>query len=59
LNEPQVYCVDKGKDHKPYEYGVKDSVVSTAKRGIILAVVNHEENVYDSHTLPGVLNTAQ
>lgn len=33
--------------------------MSTAKQGIILAAVNHEENLYDSHTLPGVLNTAQ
>jgi transposase, IS5 family len=59
LHEPQVYCVAKGKDHKPYEYGAKASVASTAQRGIILAAVNHEENVYDSHTLPGVLNAAQ
>jgi len=59
LHEPQVYCVAKGKDHKQYEYGAKASVVSTAQRGIILAAVHHEENVYDGHTLPGVLNQAQ
>lgn len=59
LHEPQVYCVAKGKDHKPYEYGAKASIVSTAQRGIILSAVNHPENVYDSHTLPSVLNTAQ
>lgn len=59
LHEPQVYCVAKGKDHKQYEYGAKASVASTAQRGIILAAVNHPENVYDGHTLPGVLNKAR
>ena len=29
LHEPDIYCVGKGKDHKPYEYGRKASVVST------------------------------
>jgi len=23
LHEPAVYCIGKGKDHKPYEYGTK------------------------------------
>lgn len=58
LHEPQVYCIAKGKDHKPYEYGAKASVVSTAKEGIILAAVHHEAPIHDSHTLPEVLNRA-
>ena len=58
LHEPQVYCIGKGKDHKAYEYGAKASVVSTAKRGIILAAVNHQRNVHDSHTLPEVIGKA-
>ena len=29
LHEPDVYCVGKRKDHKPYEYGRKASVVAT------------------------------
>ena len=56
LHEPQVYCVAKGKDHKPYEYGAKASVVSTAKDGIILAAVHHDTPIHDSHTLPEVLD---
>ena len=56
LHERQVYCIGKGKDHKAYEYGAKASVVSTAKRGIIVAAVSHERNVHDSHTLPVVLD---
>jgi IS5 family transposase len=58
LHEPQVYCIAKGKDHKPYEYGSKASVVSTAKRGIILAAVSHEQPVHDTHTLDEVLDKA-
>ena len=35
LHEPDVYCVGKGKDHKPYEYGCKASLVSTVKSQVI------------------------
>ena len=35
LHEPDVYCIGKGKDHKPYEYGNKVSVAATAKSNII------------------------
>jgi IS5 family transposase len=58
LHEPQVYCIAKGKDHKPYEYGSKASVVSTATRGIILAAVSHAQPVHDTHTLEEVLDKA-
>lgn len=58
LHEPQVYCIAKGKDHKPYEYGAKASVVSTAKDGIILAAVHHDKPIHDGHTLPEVLERA-
>ncbi|MFT4585270.1 MAG: IS5 family transposase [Gammaproteobacteria bacterium] len=58
LHERQVYCIAKGKDHKPYEYGSKASVVSTAKRGIILAAVSHAQPVHDTHTLDEVLDEA-
>jgi hypothetical protein len=44
LHEPQVYCVAKGKDHKPYEYGAKASLVTTAQGGIILSAVSHATN---------------
>ena len=55
LHEPQVYCMAKGKDHKAYEYGSKATIVSTAKRGIIVAAVSHETNQHDSHCLEEVL----
>ncbi|MCP5246445.1 MAG: IS5 family transposase [Burkholderiales bacterium] len=55
LHEPQVYCVAKGKDHKQYEYGSKASIACTARNNIIVGVVNHEQNLHDSHTLPEIL----
>ena len=55
LHEPQVYCVGKGKDHKQYEYGSKASIASTAKGNLIVGVVNHEQNLHDSYTLPEIL----
>lgn len=56
LHEPDVYCIGKGKDHKPYEYGNKVSVAATAKSNIIVGVVSHERNCHDNHTLPEVLS---
>ena len=58
LHEPQVYCIAKGKDHKPYEYGTKASIVSTATDGIILAVQSHANNVHDSKTFSTVIDNA-
>ena len=54
-HEPAVYCIAKGKDHKPYEYGNKVSIAATAKTNIIVGVASHERNLHDSKTLPDVL----
>ena len=59
LHEPDVYCVAKGKDHKPYEYGRKASVVSTLKSQVIVGVESHDENSHDSKTLQSALSFAQ
>lgn len=56
LHEPDVYCIGKGKDHKPYEYGNKVSVAATSKTNIIVGVVSHEHNIHDNHSLPEVLD---
>lgn len=58
LHESQIYCVAKGKDHKPYEYGTKASIVATADEGIILSAVSHAENIHDSKTLDEVISKA-
>ena len=58
LHEPDVYCVGKGKDHKPYEYGRKASVVSTKDSQVIIGVVSHDRHVHDSKTLCEALSEA-
>ena len=58
LHEPEVYCVGKGKDHKPYEYGRKASVVSTVDSQVIVGVESHDEHTHDSKTLKLALSVA-
>ena len=59
LHEPDVYCVGKGKDHKPYEYGRKASIASTLKSQVIVGVKSHDEHVHDSKTLKPALEQAR
>ena len=59
LHEPGVYCIAKGKEHKKYEFGSKASVAMTKTHGVIVAASAHEENIYDGHTLPEVLDLAE
>ncbi len=49
LHEPEVCCVGKGKEYKPYEFGNKVSVGWTAS-GVIVGVLGFR-NEYDGHTL--------
>jgi len=55
LHEPDVYCIAKGKDHKKYEFGTKVSIAMTKESCVIVSAMNFEENRYDGHTLPDVL----
>jgi IS5 family transposase len=55
LHEPDILCISKGKAHKPYEFGRKASVAVTKTTGIIVGAMSFDENVYDGHTLPDVL----
>ncbi len=55
LHEPEEYCIGKGKAHKKYEFEAKASVTITKTHGIILGAMSFQENIYDAHTLDGVL----
>ena len=52
---PEVECISKGKNHKPYEFGCKVSVISTAHRSkggqFALGATSLHDNPYDGHTL--------
>lgn len=58
LHENHVYAITKGKEHKKYEYGVKASVVTTKKSGVIVGATCHESNEHDSKTLDSALQSA-
>jgi len=55
LHEPEVYCMSKGKAHKRFEFGSKVSITLTKNSGVAVGAYNFEENIYDGHTLPEVL----
>ncbi len=56
LHEIDAYAINKGKDHKGYEFGTKASIATTKESGIIVGAVAHKINIHDSKTLPSVLN---
>jgi IS5 family transposase len=51
IHEPEVLCIAKGKEHKPYEFGSKSSFAYSRNGGIILGAMTIEGNLYDGHTL--------
>ena len=55
LHEIDAYAINKGKDHKGYEFGTKASIAITKDSGIIVGVVAHKTNIHDSKTLQEVL----
>jgi IS5 family transposase len=59
IHENNVYCISKGKSHKKYEFGSKVSIALTANTGIVVGVMNFENNIYDGHTMPDVLEQVE
>ena len=59
IHAPEVECIGKGKAHKPYEFGVKVSVVTTVNRSrggqFVLASKALPGAPYDGHTLSTVI----
>jgi transposase, IS5 family len=59
LHATEVECIGKGKAHRPYEFGVKVSVVTTLKHSTGGQFVAHVAalpgNPYDGHTLATVI----
>jgi IS5 family transposase len=51
IHEPDVLCIAKGKEHKPYEFGSKSSFAYSRNGGILLGAMTVEGNMYDGHTL--------
>jgi transposase, IS5 family len=51
LHAPEVECLAKGKARTPYEFGVKVSIATTAKEGLVVGMRSLPGNPYDGHTL--------
>lgn len=51
VHEPEVLCISKGKEHKPYEFGNKSSFAYTRESGVIVGAMAVEGNIYDGRTL--------
>ena len=51
LHAPEVECIAKGKSRQPYEFGVKVSVATTHREGLVVGMRSLPGNPYDGHTL--------
>ena len=51
LHAPEVECICKGKARAPYEFGVKVSIATTLKEGLVVGCRSMPGNPYDGHTL--------
>lgn len=58
LHAPEVECLSKGKARKPYEFGVKVSIVTTHREGLVVGMRSMPGNPYDGHTLEEALEQA-
>lgn len=58
LHAPEVECIAKGKARTPYEFGVKVSIVTTLKEGLVVGARSMPGNPYDGHTLHEALEQA-
>lgn len=59
VHAPEVECIAKGKAHKPYEFGCKVAVVTTARSNWVVGVEAVHENPYDGATLSPALSQVE
>ena len=52
LHAPEVECISKGKVRQRFEFGVKVTVATTHKEGLVVGMRSMPGNPYDGHTLP-------
>ncbi len=56
LHAPEVECISKGKARRPYEFGVKVSITTTHREGLVVGARTMPGNPYDGHTLAEALD---
>lgn len=52
---PEVECISKGKARTPYEFGVKVSIATTLREGLVVGMRSMPGNPYEGHTLAETL----
>lgn len=55
LHAPEVECISKGKARTSYEFGVKVTVATTLKEGLVVGMRSMPGNPWDGHTLDETL----
>ena len=58
LHAPEVECIGKGKARKPYEFGVKASIVISHKTGLMMGARTFPGNPFDGHILSASIEQA-
>ena len=58
LHAPEVECIGKGKARKPYEFGVKASIVISHKTGLMMGARTFTGNPFDGHILSASIEQA-
>ena len=51
LHAPEVECIAKGKARTPYEFGVKVTIATTLKEGVVVGMRSMPGTPWDGHTL--------
>lgn len=59
LHAPEVECIAKGKARTPYEFGVKVSIATTLREGLVVGCRSMPGNPYDGHTLDETLEQVE
>lgn len=55
IHAPEVECIGKGKARTPWEFGVKVSIATTHKEGLVVGMRSMPGNPSDGHTLAETL----
>ncbi len=59
LHAPEVECISKGKSRQPYEFGVKVTVATTHREGLVVGMRSLPGNPFDGHTLAEALEQVE
>jgi IS5 family transposase len=55
VHAPETQCIGKGKLRKPFEFGHKVSLVTTAREQFVVGALALDERPFDGHTLAGTI----